>query len=146
VEAPLAGELSGHVFFADGYYGFDDALYAAVRLLRILSHTTTTLAEMRAALPAMTSTPELRFPCAEDRKFAVVEEAKARLKLLGASFSDIDGVRVESADGWWLLRASNTEGALVARCEATDAAALGRLRRALAEQLRLSGVALPPGL
>jgi len=89
------------------------------------------------------NTPELRFDCAEDRKFAVIEEAKARLKAAGAAMSDIDGVRVTTADGWWLLRASNTQAVLVARCEANSAAGLERLKAALVEQLKASGLAAP---
>jgi len=141
--APLAGEMSGHIFFKDGYYGFDDALYAAIRLLRILSTEKRSLAQMRDALPAVVNTPELRFPCPADRKFVVVEEVKKRLTRRGANFSDVDGVRVKSSDGWWLLRASNTQEVLVARCESGDEAGLARLRRALTEELRLSAVGLP---
>lgn len=143
--APLAGEMSGHIFFADTWYGFDDALYAAVRLLSLLARVPDSLAELRAALPQAINTPELRFPCRDDRKFAVVDEVKDRLKAARIGFNDVDGVRVTTADGWWLLRASNTQDVLVARCEAKDGAGLGRLRGALAAQLVASGVALPPG-
>ncbi|MBM3613674.1 MAG: phosphomannomutase, partial [Alphaproteobacteria bacterium] len=136
-------EMSGHIFFADKWYGFDDALYAAVRLLGIVARAQESLAEMRAALPAVVNTPELRFDCAEERKFAVIEEVKARLKAAGAAMSDIDGVRVKNADGWWLLRASNTQAVLVARCEAGSAAGLERLKAALVEQLKASGLAAP---
>src|SRR5208282_1015585 len=110
--APLAGEMSGHIFFADRYYGYDDALYAAIRLLGILARGTETLAALRDRVPPVVNTPELRFPCAEPRKFAVIEEVRARLKAQGADMSDIDGVRVRIAEGWWLLRASNTQDAL----------------------------------
>ncbi|MCC7427976.1 MAG: phosphomannomutase/phosphoglucomutase [Alphaproteobacteria bacterium] len=142
-KCPLAGEMSGHIFFADKWYGFDDALYSAVRLLGIVARAQESLAAMRAALPAVVNTPELRFDCAEDRKFAVIEEVKARLKAAGAAMSDIDGVRVNSADGWWLLRASNTQAVLVARCEANSAAGLERLKAALVAQLAQSGLAAP---
>jgi phosphomannomutase len=141
--APLAGEMSGHIFFADGYYGFDDALYAAVRLLSILARSERTLADLRDALPDVVNTPELRFPCEETRKFAVIAEVKDRLRRAGAELSDIDGVRVSTADGWWLLRASNTQDVLVARCEARDTAGLDRLKDALAAQLAASGVEAP---
>ena len=141
--APLAGEMSGHIFFADRYYGFDDALYAAVRLLGILSRSEQSLAEMRDGLPHVVNTPELRFPCEEERKFAVVGEVKQRLESEGADLSDIDGVRVRTADGWWLLRASNTQNVLVARCEARDQAGLERLKNAVVAQLRESGIAPP---
>jgi phosphomannomutase len=143
--APLAGEMSGHIFFADTWYGFDDALYAAVRLLSFLARTQESLVQLRDALPQAINTPEIRFPCREDRKFAVVDEVKARLAQVGASFSDVDGVRVTTQDGWWLLRASNTQDVLVARCEAKDAGGLDRLRAALAAQVAASQVPLPAG-
>jgi len=142
-KAPLAGEMSGHIFFADGYYGFDDGLYAAIRLLSVVSDAPQTLAEMRAALPKVVNTPELRFPCPEDRKFKVVEEVRDRLVAAKADVIAVDGVRVRTADGWWLLRASNTQDVLVARCEAKDESGLGRLKKALAQQLERSNVAAP---
>jgi phosphomannomutase len=139
--AVLAGEMSGHIFFAHRYYGYDDALYAAVRLLAILAGSHQSLAEMRDAMPSLVNTPELRIDCPEERKFAVVEEVRGRLKgVAGIDVHDIDGVRVNSADGWWLLRASNTQPVLVGRCEAADAAALERLRAELARQLVASGI------
>ena len=141
--SPLAGEMSGHVFFADKWYGFDDALYAAVRLLGIVARGTEKLSAIRDALPHMVSTPELRFDCADDRKFTVIEEVAARLTAEGAQVSDIDGVRVRTADGWWLLRASNTQAVLVARCEATGVDGLERLKGALVEQLEASGLEAP---
>ena len=142
-KSPLAGEMSGHIFFADRWYGFDDALYAALRLVSIVSRADRTLAAMRDALPAAVSTPELRFPAGETRKFAVVDEVKARLARAGAKVSAVDGVRVSTADGWWLLRASNTQDVLVARCEAKDAAGLARLQAALVAELAASGIAMP---
>jgi phosphomannomutase len=145
IGAPLAGEMSGHIFYADRYYGYDDALYAAVRLLSIVASGGDSLAALRDRMPQVVNTPELRFPCSETRKFKTVEEVRARLKAAGAAVSDIDGVRVKNADGWWLLRASNTQDVLVARAEGRDAAALARLKRVLAEQLRQSGITPPPG-
>jgi phosphomannomutase len=142
-KAPLAGEMSGHIFFADGYYGFDDGVYAAIRLLSVVSNARESLAEMRAALPRVVNTPELRFPCPEDRKFKVVEEVRDRLAAAKADVNAVDGVRVRTADGWWLLRASNTQDVLVARCEAADAAGLKRLKQALANELEKSGIAAP---
>ncbi len=141
--APLAGEMSGHIFFADKYYGYDDGLYAAIRLLSLLSRNGGKLSDLRKGLPQRINTPELRFTCADDRKFDVISEVKNRLKLSAADVSDVDGVRVNTADGWWLLRASNTQPVLVARCEAKDDAGLVRLRQALKDQLALSGVTLP---
>jgi phosphomannomutase len=141
--APLAGEMSGHIFYADGYYGFDDAVYVAVRLLGILGRIPQSLAAQRLGLPMVVNTPELRFPCAESRKFAVVGEVGERLRRAAAEIVDIDGVRVRTADGWWLLRASNTQDVLVARAESTNEAGLARLKAELATQLAASGVALP---
>jgi phosphomannomutase len=142
--APLAGEMSGHIFFADRYYGFDDALYAAIRLLGIISRGhPVSMADRLDRMPKMVNTPEMRFACADERKFAVIDEVKARLSAAGADVSDIDGVRVNSADGWWLLRASNTQAVLVARCESSNQAGLERLKAALAGQLEKSGLKLP---
>jgi phosphomannomutase len=142
-KAPLAGEMSGHIFFADRYYGYDDAPYAAVRLLSIVARSDETLAEMRDRLPKVVNTPELRFPCSEERKFAAVSEVRARLKEAGAQMSDIDGVRVNTPDGWWLLRASNTQDVLVARAEATSDEGLMKLKMQLADQLKRSGIEPP---
>ena len=141
--APLAGEMSGHVFFADRYYGFDDAVYVAVRLLGILSRARQTLSEMLDELPAAFNTPELRVPCPEARKFAVVEEVRDRLRRRGADVVDIDGVRVRNPDGWWLLRASNTQAVVVVRAESTSPAGLDRVKQQLAAELASSGLALP---
>ena len=143
IGAPLAGEMSGHIFYADRYYGYDDALYAAVRLLGILGRDSDTLAAWRDRLPAVVNTPELRFPCAESRKFAVIAEVRERLQRARAQMTDIDGVRVRTPDGWWLLRASNTQDVLVARAEARDPAGLDRLKALLADQLRASGLEPP---
>src|ERR1019366_10763387 len=110
--SPRAGEMSGHIFFADKWYGFDDALYSAVRLLGIVARMNGPLSALRAALPQVVNTPELRFNCDDRRKFAVVGEVAARLKAAGAKVADIDGVRVQTPDGWWLLRASNTQAVL----------------------------------
>ncbi len=142
--APLAGEMSAHIFIKHRYYGYDDAPYAAVRLLSILAAGDETLAQIRDALPNLINTPELRFPCAEERKVPAVEEVRARLAgQTGITVSNIDGVRVQTDDGWWLLRASNTQDVLVARCESDTQEGLERLQGALAEQLEASGLSLP---
>jgi len=141
--SPLAGEMSGHIFFADHWYGFDDALYAAVRTLGIVSRGGEKLSAIRDALPHVVNTPELRFDCDDRRKFAVIEEVAARLRAEGANVAETDGVRVLTADGWWLLRASNTQAVLVARAEAADQAGLERLKAALVRQLEASGLAAP---
>ncbi|QEO18393.1 phosphoglucomutase/phosphomannomutase PgmG [Acetobacter vaccinii] len=141
--SPLAGEMSGHIFFADKWYGFDDALYAGVRALGIVARMDEPLSVFREALPLTISTPEVRFNCDDRRKFEVIEEVAARLKAEGADVSGIDGVRVNTADGWWLLRASNTQAVLVARAEGRDAAGLDRLKAALVAQLEQSGLEKP---
>jgi len=142
--APLAGEMSGHIFYADGWYGFDDGVYVAVRLVDYLARSGRTLAELRDELPAMVNTPEVRVDTDEARKFDIVEEVKSRLAgMAGRTVDDTDGVRVTTADGWWLLRASNTQSALVLRCEAGDAESLSRLKSEIREQLTLSGVDVP---
>ncbi len=138
--AELAGEMSGHMFFADRYYGFDDALYAAVRLLDIVARGNGSLAALVDTLPRVVNTPEIRIEVPEARKFAIVDEVKARLATCGAEVTDIDGVRVREDGGWWLLRASNTQNALVIRCEAETEAALARLKARVGEELRASGI------
>ena len=143
-DAPLAGEMSGHIFFAHEFYGFDDAQYAAVRLIRALHMIGKSLTELRGAMPALCNTPEMRFQVDESRKFAVVDEVKARLKEAGADVNDTDGARVSTADGWWLLRASNTQDVLVARAEAKDQAGLDRLVAAIDDQLAQSGLERGP--
>jgi phosphomannomutase len=141
--APLAGEMSGHIFFAERYYGFDDAVYVAVRLLDILARAEQSLADMLDGLPRAFNTPELRLDCDEARKFAVVEEVKERLKRRGADVVDIDGVRVRTEDGWWLMRASNTQAVVVVRAESSSPAGLERLKQQLAAELAPSGLTLP---
>ncbi len=143
IKAPFAGEMSGHIFYADRWYGFDDALYVAVRLLGIVARMDGKLSAVREALPKVVNTPELRFDCDDRRKFEVVEEVAARLRAEKANVNDIDGVRVLTPDGWWLLRASNTQAVLVARAEARDEAGLERLKHALVEQLMASGLPAP---
>jgi phosphomannomutase len=138
--APLAGEMSGHVFFADSYYGFDDALYAGVRLIAASARLGRSVTELRGAMPAMVNTPEMRFQVDESRKFAAIEEVAKRLAGSPADVDDTDGVRVTTQDGWWLLRASNTQDVLVARAESDSEAGLERLLAQIDEQLALSGL------
>lgn len=140
VGAPLAGELSGHIFFAHDYYGFDDALYAAVRLIHAVHLSGRSLTELREGTSARVATPEWRVPVAEARKVAVVEEVAARLSEQGARVTITDGVRVSTDDGWWLLRASNTQAALTLRAEGRDADALTRLIAAIDAQLAACGL------
>jgi len=138
--APLAGEMSGHIFFAHDYYGFDDALYSAVRLIRAVTMLGGSLTALRDAMPPMINTPELRFQVDESRKFPVIDEILARLETSGANVNRTDGARVNTDDGWWLLRASNTQDVLVARAEARSEQGLDRLVAQIDEQLALSGI------
>lgn len=144
IGAPLAGEMSGHVFFAHQYYGFDDALYAAVRLIAASARLGRSVTDLRGAMPALVNTPELRFQVDESRKFAVIEEVKARLAASGADVDGIDGVRVSTADGWWLLRASNTQDVLVARAESESEEGCQRLLAEIDDQLAASGLERGP--
>jgi len=142
--SPLAGEMSGHIFFADRYYGYDDAPYAAIRLIEAATKLGQSVTDLRGNMAPMVNTPELRFQVDEVRKFAIVDEVLARLTATGATVDRTDGARVLTDDGWWLLRASNTQDVLVARAEAKDEAALERLMAAIDEQLALSGVVRGP--
>lgn len=138
--SPLAGEMSGHIFFADRYYGFDDALYAAVRLMEAPALLDRSVTALRSAMAPMVNTPELRFQVDESRKFAAIAEILDRLTVDGAAVDRTDGARVRTADGWWLLRASNTQDVLVARAEAADQAGLDRLVAEIDAQLTASGI------
>jgi phosphomannomutase len=138
--APLAGEMSGHIFFKHRWYGFDDALYAAVRLIEAVSQSGKSLTEIMDAMPKSVATPEMRFQVDEPRKFAIVDEVRHRLAGDGAKVDATDGVRVSTEDGWWLLRASNTQDVLVGRAEAADQAGLDRLVAQIDDQLAKSGV------
>jgi len=139
-QSPLAGEMSGHVFFADDYYGFDDALYAGIRLIAASARLGKSITQLRSDMPQMLNTPEMRFQVDESRKFAAIDEVKARLANSPDDVNDIDGVRVTNDDGWWLLRASNTQDVLVARAESDSEAGLERLMAQIDEQLALSGL------
>ena len=142
-DAPLSGEMSGHIFYKHKFYGHDDALYVAVRLLDILSRSGRTLKDWRDAMPATIVTPEIRFDCPDETKFPAIQHVKQVLAESGAQVNDIDGVRVDTADGWWLLRASNTQAVLVARAEATSEEGLLRLKDAIRGALDGSGVTAP---
>jgi phosphomannomutase len=145
--APLAGEMSGHVFFAKDYYdfyGFDDAQFAAIQLIRAVASQGGSLTALKDAMPPMINTPEMRFQVSEERKFAVIDEVLDRLDAEGADVNRTDGARVNTADGWWLLRASNTQDVLVARAEAQDEAGLDRLMAMIDAQLAASGLERGP--
>jgi phosphomannomutase len=143
--APLAGEMSGHLFFAECWQGTDDAIFAAVRLLALLGRGGRTLAAFRRDLPPTSATPELRIPCPENRKSEVLREVARRLATAGAQVDLTDGLRVTESDGWWLLRASGTESKLTIRCEASEESGLERLRETVAEHLRACGIELLAG-
>lgn len=143
--AALAGEMSGHIFFADRYFGFDDAIYAATRVLEIASAFDGPVSSLVSDLPPSVSTPEIRVDCEEDKKFALVEETK-RLLREGRKITDIDGVRVDFGDGWGLVRASNTQPVLVLRFEAPSAARLSEIRLIIESALKQSAIKIghPP--
>jgi len=138
--SPLAGEMSGHVFFADEYYGYDDALYAGIRLIAASVRLGESVTELKSAMPQMLNTPEMRFQVDESRKFAAIQEVKDRLSGTDADVNDTDGVRVTNDDGWWLLRASNTQDVLVARAESFTQEGLDRLMGQIDDQLAASGL------
>jgi len=131
-DAILAGEMSGHMFFADRYFGFDDAIYAAARLAEIVSGSSTPLAEMLADWPVTVNTPEIRMDCPDAIKFAVVEKAREYFRPR-YDMIDVDGVRLTFPDGWGLLRASNTQPALVLRFEAETPERLEEIRKIIEE-------------
>jgi phosphomannomutase/phosphoglucomutase len=139
MNAPIAGEMSGHMFFTEGFYGHDDALYGAARLLRILADSGRTVAQLLSDVPEFVSTPELRIEVPEELKFGLVERAvqyfRGRHDVI-----DVDGVRVLFGDGWGLIRASNTQPVIVARYEATTATRLAAIRGEMEAWLRDQGV------
>lgn len=139
MNAPLAGEMSGHMFFTEGFYGHDDALYGAARLLRILADANRTVEQMLADVPDFVSTPELRIDVPEELKFGLVEKA---VKHFRASHDviDVDGVRVLFGDGWGLIRASNTQPVIVARYEASTPERLAAIQGEMEGWLREQGV------
>ena len=139
MHAPLAGEMSGHMYFEEGWYGFDDALYGAARLLRIVADSGKSVHELLADVPRFVSTPEIRVDCPDDRKFGVVSDA---VKYFGARYStnDVDGVRIQYPDGWGLIRASNTQPVIVLRFEARTRDQLQAIRAEVEGWLAQHGV------
>lgn len=134
--AAFAAEISGHFYFADEYYGFDDAVYAALRMAGILSRSSAPLSALAASLPRYYSTPEMRVKCPDELKFKVVGRLREKYLREGARVVDIDGVRVEVEGGWWIVRASNTEPALVMRAEARTRELLGELESRMEEDVK----------
>ncbi|HUF29676.1 MAG TPA: phosphomannomutase/phosphoglucomutase [Gemmatimonadaceae bacterium] len=139
--APVGGEMSGHMFFTEGFYGFDDALYAAARLIRIVADSGKSVRELLADVPRFVSTPEIRVHCDDDKKFPIVEEAK---RYFSARYetNDIDGVRILFEHGWGLIRASNTQPVIVMRFEADTAEQLAAIRGEVEGWLAAKGVAV----
>ena len=145
VNAPLAGEMSGHIFFSDRYFGFDDAIYAAIRLIDVGNRQRKNLSTIRSALPSVINTPELRLPCEGKNKFSMIDQVKEILReYKDVEVCDIDGVRVSSKYGWWLIRASNTQEIIVARCEATSTEYLENIKAQLKEVLQRIQLPYPP--
>ncbi len=144
--AALAGEMSGHIFFADQYYGFDDGLYAAIRLLNIIAKSPKSLSEMRLELQETFTTEEIRIDCKDEEKFAIIAKLVKFMKENGEKFDDIDGVRATNEKGWWLIRASNTQAALVARCEGNSPENLVKIKANLRSKLEFCGLKAPLAL
>ena len=134
-QALLAGEMSGHMFFKERYFGYDDAIYASLRLLEILANAGKPLSSLLADLPPSFSTPEIRVDCPDERKFAIAERATAYFRK-HYDIIDVDGVRVRFPDGWGLIRASNTQPALVLRFEAQSEAKLREYRTLVEQKLK----------
>lgn len=139
LKAPLAGEMSGHMFFAEGFYGHDDALYGAARLLRIVAASGTSVHEMLADVPVFVSTPEIRVDCPDELKFGVVARAVSHFRSTH-DVIDVDGVRVLFGDGWGLIRASNTQPVLVTRYEARTPERLAAIQAHMEGWLREQGI------
>lgn len=139
LKAPVAGEMSGHMFFTEGFYGHDDALYGAARLLRIAADSGKTVRELLADVPDFVSTPEIRIEVDEEKKFAIVDRAVKHFRSKH-DVIDVDGVRVLFGDGWGLIRASNTQPVLVARYEARSSERLAQIRGEMETWLRSQGV------
>lgn len=140
LNSPLSGEMSGHVCYGDDFYGYDDAMYVGLRLLRLLSNQNLPLSELISSYPNTYSTPETRFDVDESKKFAIIDEVKNRIKETDQKIIDIDGVRVENDHGWFLMRASNTQNQLTCRAESTTKDGLHELVKIIENQLSLSGV------
>lgn len=139
----LAGEMSGHIFFADQYYGFDDAIYSAVRLINILTTSEKSLSDIIDDMPDAFSTPEIRIHCDDEKKFKIIADLQEKLRQDNIVFSDIDGARISSTDGWWLIRASNTEPALITRAEGYNPDGLQRMVAQISHYLGIFGLKLP---
>ena len=136
IKATFAGEMSGHIFFADKYYGFDDAIYASIRFLNLFSDSNKSLSKIFNNMEKSFNTPELRFNSTETEKFMIVKKLKKILKKEKKKFIAIDGVRYSTKEGWWLVRASNTQNIIVARCEAYSKENLNKVKLNLRKNLK----------
>ena len=136
VDSPLGGEMSGHMFFADRYFGFDDAIYAAGRLLEILSKTDKKLSSLLSDIPKAFNTPEIRIECADEKKFKVVEKVKHHFSKKRYDINDIDGMRITFEDGWGLVRASNTQPVIVMRFESTSEERLDKIQKMISKKVQ----------
>ena len=135
-KALLAGEMSGHIFFADKYYGYDDALYASVRLLKILT-SNSTIKKLLKPFSNLISTPEIKIHCDDEKKFNIIKKCINSVKKKYPNANTIDGIRVNTNKGWWLLRASNTQPALIVRCEASNRKDLIHLQKEIENILKI---------
>ncbi len=143
IGAPIAGEMSGHIFIKDRYYGFDDALYVAMRLVSLLNQKQLSMADFLDSLPDLHASPEIGIACPDEEKFALIDRLSAKLKANlpdGYALTDIDGVRLGNADGWWLLRPSNTEAKLVTRAEGKTADLLEKHLKMVQNALKEEGL------
>jgi len=140
-KAVLAGEMSGHMFFADRYFGYDDAIYAACRLLEVVASSPVPMSRMLSDIPPMVVTPEIRVQCDDEEKFAVVEKVKLHFQS-SHQVIDVDGARILFSNGWGLVRASNTQDVLVLRFEADSRASLDAIRSEVEEQVMLAKTSL----
>ncbi len=135
LNADLAGEMSGHIFFSKDYYGYDDALFAAVKVLEIINNNDKKLSDLVDEIPRVFNTPEIRIECDDNKKFDIIRKITEKQKGRKKKITNIDGVRVSDRDGWWLLRASNTQPAIVLRCESLTEEGLEFQKRAVEDEL-----------
>ena len=141
ISSPLAGEMSGHIFFADRYLGYDDGIYAALRVLELIEDRYT-LDNFLDSLPKTFSTQEIKIECSDDKKFNIIKELASILDSENIKVNKVDGLRVQKDDGWWLLRASNTQAVLVARVEAKSKSSLNNLQKELNSYLNKFNLSL----
>lgn len=142
LNSPLAGEMSGHIFFKDGYFGYDDALFAAIQLINCFAEDSKCIDNILTDFEEVANTPEIRITCPEEKKFQIIDQIKTHLKSQNMSFNDIDGIRMDTGLGWWLVRASNTQNVLVVRIEGNSPESLIKLKKEFGVLLANFGVSL----